>query len=38
MGLRAMAHPFAVLWHIPEAAGHHAHEFASKKENRPGQP
>ena len=31
----AMEHLFAVRWHIPEAAGHHAHGFASRKENLP---
>jgi hypothetical protein len=30
----AMAHPFAVRLHIPAAAGHHAHGFASERENR----
>jgi hypothetical protein len=33
LGLSAMVHLFAVLLHIPEAAGHHAHGFASRKEN-----
>jgi hypothetical protein len=30
-----MVHLFAVLLHIPEAAGHHAHGFASGRENLP---
>jgi hypothetical protein len=31
----AMEPLFAVRWHIPEAAHHHAHGFVLRKENRP---
>ena len=35
MDRSAMAHQFAVPLHNPEAAGHHAHGFASRMENLP---